>query len=686
MQQMGDMIISEDEETSLATDQVPLFSAPHGRLRRQERGIDKLELKAAIKHGRKEPANPGQDGSRRWRFTHKDVIYITTEDMKHEITSWRLNEAPEPPVANPDGTPGAHVVLVVDNSGSMRKDDVPGHATRTHAVYSCLANELVTPQLEVPADGTKVTVVEMSNEAKVVIDRHPIDVNLKREFEKRAKMRAKSHGNYLPALDKVLEVLKPDKAQSSHLFLIFLSDGAPSDHNEVTCQHGAQVWQPDPAGGMFKGKPSFNENACGSKETAKECRKAVKQYIQNECLKKMRELGDIFGRDRVNVATVAFGAPNENYEVLQQMATAFGSNGNFQKLGLALKQLQTSLSTLSTTLTTLRTELACSTLTRRDVKKEMKEEVTNMSGFDEMSWENNWNVYINLRRTTKYITTTGEFDEKQVWDSASDTLKATALGDGAVGIAYYENHFAEGAERLAYRCAEINQFGKRVGPKLVAKETKHNENFRDYTFHETFCRVQTDSEQYAKLFNQRVSALLPAMLRCECAIRFIPCAIYRLWHDGIHEDISILAEPELEGKFIKWNNNGGAVASPTRSGRLNVLSQLKAVCEEEDESGTIKASDIPQCFSHFSYVYSKEKSLICDLQGTWNDRDGYYFTDPAMHHNSKHEGKKHKHGASDHGTTGIQKFFESHSCNALCRRLGLRPPAIPPRAPAGSAC
>jgi hypothetical protein len=35
------------------------------------------ELKAAIKYGRKERANPGRDGDSRWRFTHRGVVYIT---------------------------------------------------------------------------------------------------------------------------------------------------------------------------------------------------------------------------------------------------------------------------------------------------------------------------------------------------------------------------------------------------------------------------------------------------------------------------------------------------------------------------------------------------------------------------------------------------------------------------------
>jgi len=237
---LSGLTIAEDEETSLATSQVELHSAPHGRKRREERGIGKRELQAALKHGRRERANPGRDGKVRWRYTHKGVVYITTEDSKHEITSWRLDDAPEPPAPVPNGATGMHVVLVVDNSGSMRKDDVPGHKTRTSAVYSCLANELVAPQLEQPPDGTVVTVIEMSDAAKALKTRAPLNASLKDFFSQRAKGRARSHGNYLPALDKVLEILSPEKHQNSHLFLIFLSDGAPSDHNELPCEHGVQ--------------------------------------------------------------------------------------------------------------------------------------------------------------------------------------------------------------------------------------------------------------------------------------------------------------------------------------------------------------------------------------------------------------------------------------------------------------
>ena len=55
------------------------------------------------------------------------------------------------------------------------------------------------------------------------------------------------------------------------------------------------------------------------------------------------------------------------------------------------------------------------------------------------------------------------------------------------------------------------------------------------------------------------------------------------------------------------------------------------------------------------------------LQGVWNSADGFTLTDPVIHH---HSGSKHN-GATDKGPPGMRSFFTTHTCNALCRRLGL---------------
>ena len=81
---------------------------------------------------------------------------------------------------------------------------------------------------------------------------------------------------------------------------------------------------------------------------------------------------------------------------------------------------------------------------------------------------------------------------------------------------------------------------------------------------------------------------------------------------------------------------------------------------------------MPQAFSHFSYEASSRKQLVCDLQGVWNSQDGFVLTDPVVHVSST--GAKHKNGATDQGSSGIEKFFKTHKCNPLCARLGLKKP------------
>mmetsp|Transcript_22999 Transcript_22999/g.57738 ORF Transcript_22999/g.57738 Transcript_22999/m.57738 type:complete len:221 (+) Transcript_22999:292-954(+) len=206
--------------TAVRTSAVSLVSHLHGRQRRSERGIERRELQAAVKYGRREPAKPGPDGELRWRYTHKEVAYITDETSRHEITSWRVQEPKvssehsEPPRDIPDYA--AHVLLVVDLSGSMRKQDVPGFSNRAQAVYMCVARDLLGPLLSGRQldDQTKVVVsiIEMRDEADVVLNRVGMDDGLRAFVDGRSKEpRARSHGNYIPALQAVRQLLRKDE-------------------------------------------------------------------------------------------------------------------------------------------------------------------------------------------------------------------------------------------------------------------------------------------------------------------------------------------------------------------------------------------------------------------------------------------------------------------------------------------
>jgi hypothetical protein len=242
--------VSSECNTELVTEDVTLASHTHGRERRAERNIQRRELQAAIKYGRKEAANPGRDGSVRWRYTYNGVVYITDETSRHEATSWRLDEEGDnaigPDAIDLDGR-GAHAVLIVDHSGSMHKEDVSGYKSRLDAVYDCLSREFVDAQLaqseSTPAIARDVVVslISTSDDAEVLIDRHPLEATLSSKLKSLRKRRPKSQGNYIPALNKALEMMVADAPNRANFLLLFLSDGAPSDHTVQCCKHGQLV-------------------------------------------------------------------------------------------------------------------------------------------------------------------------------------------------------------------------------------------------------------------------------------------------------------------------------------------------------------------------------------------------------------------------------------------------------------
>ena len=126
----------------------------------------------------------------------------------------------------------SHTVVVVDQSGSMRKTDVGGGVTRSDAVWLSLALDFVAHNLTAQtATATDVvSVVAMNQGSTLLIDRQPHDwllfnsvVGLLRSQEPHFD------GNYVPALDQAEELLVQNAGGNCALALFFLSDGRPSD-------------------------------------------------------------------------------------------------------------------------------------------------------------------------------------------------------------------------------------------------------------------------------------------------------------------------------------------------------------------------------------------------------------------------------------------------------------------------
>ena len=105
-----------------------------------------------------------------------------------------------------------HVLFVVDQSGSMRKNDVKGYRSRTHAVYNCIERDFAKLQqmnfkvYENASNTMKIntkiqlSIIEFSDEATIVKQRATLDNGLIKFLQERKHKCAQGHGNYIPAL------------------------------------------------------------------------------------------------------------------------------------------------------------------------------------------------------------------------------------------------------------------------------------------------------------------------------------------------------------------------------------------------------------------------------------------------------------------------------------------------------
>ena len=101
-------------------------------------------------------------------------------------------------------------------------------------------------------------------------------------------------------------------------------------------------------------------------------------------------------------------------------------------------------------------------------------------------------------------------------------------------------------------------------------------------------RAQLDAALLAEQFNRRLRG--PACWY----VSFLPVCIYKCWDiNYVDETAWVLVEPELDGKFTKWNNNAGAVlrtgcdtgecAVGSDSLRSTVSKALGAITEDDEE-------------------------------------------------------------------------------------------------------
>jgi hypothetical protein len=235
----------------IRTSCVDFISSIHGEQRRIERLIEKRDLQAAVKYGLREDGRPHpRTGEPRLKFTYNGVVYITDRTKKIEVTSYALENLPllkadidvplsrqiteqKRRIISGEKAATSHTVIVVDQSGSMNSSDIMGHRCRSRGAFYTIASELIgQPLIRDQLSFTDVfTIIDMRDTSEIIIWKQPCTWELHNMIVDLADdaLRARGHGNYLPALSMASQALSSIKDDNCALLLLFLSDGGPSD-------------------------------------------------------------------------------------------------------------------------------------------------------------------------------------------------------------------------------------------------------------------------------------------------------------------------------------------------------------------------------------------------------------------------------------------------------------------------
>jgi hypothetical protein len=517
----------------------------------------------------------------------------------------------------------SHSVLVIDMSGSMRRDDVNGARCRSDGVFLALARDYVKAPLDKKERGATdlISIVIMREEADVLIEHEPMTYVLYNkivDLRDWDRLRPAGPGNYLPAIEAAEKLLTTNASAGCALSLLFFSDGSPSDK-----------------GGDFTSS--------------------------------IGDLASKFGR-RLSLACIGMADRKEDFTVLSDMvneAKSYGSQATFGRPSLDSESLASLVSSLASSVTSTKSEMteaksgkckSVQNVTREKIDASDNEGewyyYENEKHFRVVSvstWQYKKNQYIKLIdprcaicyahvgyevSVTKgivcgrcnaycvcYSCQKNYSDDrdylmkmhraKRAGKSSSvctSNLYKVANGElimkrlPSFFIAFKEKIFSEGAERMVRKVRFIGSDGCFTGDRYVAKESRfigedHNDVYlfifrvialtlssfvennenkkqqRDY--HVNFMRTQNISADFAKQFNEALDNIhthfheLPSNLKRALdnlpRIEFIEPMVVEVTEGGKRK--CFLIEKLLNGEYKKFNSNNGYICSDAREGK-----------------------------------------------------------------------------------------------------------------------
>lgn len=272
-------------------------------------------------------------------------------------------------------------------------------------------------------------------------------------------------------------------------------------------------------------------------------------------------------------------------------------------------------------------------------------------------------------------------DIRDNWDA-----KLTAI---TVGVKVAPNPFSKGTQRLAYHAQLLHKNGavENVVFKEFLKELPTEGDAADRARYIVSMDAQSVAHKLSVDFNNAVAragakAMQTRFLKLKLAcvetedgtMRYFTSE--QLFRDGL--------------VMVKLTNNYGFVASCVGAPDPE---EEKTVTAEETTPGAGPARPLAPAaaaagdaapsagefqrmietataFSHFSHQHTGGYLLVADLQGIRTSatrHDKLLLTDPAIHC------KYPRFGSTNLGVRGMDRFFATHECNAICKALKLKP-------------
>ena len=624
----------------------------------------------------------------------------------------------------------SHTVVVVDQSGSMRATDVDGGATRSDAVWLSLALTWVRDEIEA---GTRthtdaVSVVSMRDESVIVVDAQPVDWVLFNTLVTFLRESRPSHGGvYSNALAAAETCLTRNTVGSCALALLFFSDGRPSDDHEFFPMAASkEEWRAyDVSERRVMRKKREAHYAARDDEIVARVGALAARFGRRLTVGNVgfAEKKETFGTLRAMTEACAEYGCHASFHKPKLEARALHS---------VLSGLSSTLTLTQTELTELGgsrlREVRDVRRESRYAAEDTRPNYENWWFFDKglherLVWSGRGD-----RPEKKKSGPARAASPAVGWRRVSKFVHPRA-----VGVAMRTEIFGEGAERVVSKFREYDANGDFVGPWMVAKQSRFIEDEKtedQKRFHRSFCSTQQTAAKIARVFNERL-ATIPGVTERTPRVAFLECCVYVL-DDARLGRTGVLVEKMLrnhETGWKKWNGNNGylegaktaraaretrdvfpAAPLPARPAAARVMKPrrlrppplapvaLGAIAEgDEDEASEsdeeflgqdvrelakataddfdvgveIAPGDVPQAFSCFSHKYSGRRFLVCDLQGVLDAASSppcFELTDPAIHYKSA-SGRTHVFGRTDRGEKGINAFFKTHVCSALCRAL-----------------